>query len=290
MDIDRGEPGALDGLGALGPLLAIDARERSRIERDSGRARVYTAQDRIHLILESLEDGPDGDRMDRRELDLFVGPNIVVSVHDGPAAAIDRFVASFDGETHLGALSAADLLSSLVDEVIVGYFDLVERIERDIDALDQRALRGRPGDDLLAALVATRRRISLVRRTLAPHRGALAALARPELQIEDQVGRPWPALVDRVEIAMDAVEGLRDALIGTYDIHMGRVAQHANDVMRVMTLLSAVLLPAVVLAGVMGMNFQVPIFEAPGNFYLVIVAMAGLAVGILLIARWRRWM
>ena len=290
MDIDRGQPGALDGLGSLGPLLPIDARERARLERDSGRARVRAAQDRIHLVVESLEDGPDGERLDRREIDLVVGPNVVVTIHDGPTAAVDRFVASIDGETRLGALSAADLLSSLVDEVIVGYFDLVERIERDIDALDQRALRGQPGDDLLEALVATRRRISLVRRTLAPHRGALAALARPELQIDDLVGRPWPVLIERVESAMDAVEGLRDALIGTYDIHMGRVAQHANDVMRVLTLLSAVLLPAVVLAGVMGMNFQIPLFEASGNFYVVIAAMAALAVGILLVARWRRWM
>lgn len=89
---------------------------------------------------------------------------------------------------------------------------------------------------------------------------------------------------------MDAVEGVRDSLIGTFDIHMGRVSQHANDVMRTLTLLSAVLLPAIVLAGIMGMNFKLEFFDTTSNFWLVIVAMGSLAVAIVLVARLRRWL
>ena len=115
---------------------------------------------------------------------------------------------------------------------------------------------GDPGIDVLGEIVRVRRRISLVRRTLAPHRAALAGLARPELGADDDLGAPWPGLVDRIEHASQSIEALRTALLGTYDIHMGRDAQRANDVMKLLTLLSAVLLPAVVLAGIMGMNFQ----------------------------------
>ena len=70
---------------------------------------------------------------------------------------------------------------------------------------------------------------------------------------------------------------------------MGRAAQDANDVMKVLTLLSAVLLPAIVLAGVMGMNFKLPFFDDPGNFWVVLAAMVVLAIVIGLAARWRRW-
>lgn len=234
-------------------------------------------------------EGDAGD-LARREIDLIAMRGVVVTVHEGPLDALDRFRASFDGETGLGALSAADLLSSIVDEVIAGYHLIVEALEREIDDLDARALRGRPGDDLLRSVVDIRRRVSLVRRTLAPHRVALAALARPELQTEDGIGTPWPGLLARVEGAIDAIEGVRDALLGTYDIHMGRVAQRANDVMRILTLLSAVLLPAVVLAGLMGMNFQLSFFDETGNFYVVVALMAGLAALILVVARWRHWL
>jgi Mg2+ and Co2+ transporter CorA len=71
---------------------------------------------------------------------------------------------------------------------------------------------------------------------------------------------------------------------------MGRVSQRANDVMRTLTLLSAILLPAVVLAGIMGMNFKLAFFDDPTNFFYVLVGMGLMAVLILLVARWRHWL
>jgi len=59
--------------------------------------------------------------------------------------------------------------------------------------------------------------------------------------------------------------------------------------MKALTILSAVLLPAVVLAGVMGMNFKLGFFDNPENFWLVAAAMLGLAVLILGVARIRHW-
>jgi magnesium transporter len=223
-------------------------------------------------------------------MDIVAAPNVVLTVHNGPVAALERFQAGLDGETRLGRLRAGDLMSSLIDEVLVEYFLVAEVIERQIDELDQRALHGRPGDDILAAIVSLRRRIGLMRRTLAPHRDALSTLALPELDVEQTVGRPWPGLVDRLEAAMGVTENLRVGLLGTFDIHMGRVSQRANDVMRTLTLLSAVLLPAIVLAGIMGMNFKLAFFDETTNFFLVLGGMVVLAVSILAVARWRRWL
>jgi Mg2+ and Co2+ transporter CorA len=59
--------------------------------------------------------------------------------------------------------------------------------------------------------------------------------------------------------------------------------------MKTLTILNAILLPAVVVAGVMGMNFRVAFFDDPVNFWFVIAAMVMLATGILAFSRWRRW-
>ncbi len=260
-----------------------------RLRADAGRARLTRTADRLHITLEAMEvDDSDGPRLVRREIDLVAAPNVVLTVHRGPVAALERFDEGLDGETRLGKLTAGDLMSSLIDEVLVGYFLLAESIEREIDELDQRALHSRD-DDILSAIVALRRRIGLVRRTLAPHRDALSTLALPEMDVESSVGRPWPGLVDRLEAAMSSIENLREGLLGTFDIHMGRVSQRANDVMRTLTLLSAVLLPSVVLAGIMGMNFKVGFFEDATNFWFVVGGMLVLAVSIVVIAKARRW-
>jgi magnesium transporter len=271
-------------------LLELPEAERKRLATERSRAQLTRTQDRLHLTLEALEaDEKDPPHLERREIDLLAGHNVVLTVHQGPVAALDRFIETLAGETRLGALDAADLLSSLVDEVIVGYYDLAERIEREIDDLDQRALHAGRRNDVLGGIVSIRRRIGLIRRTLAPHREALATLARPEMRVEETVGLPWPGLVDRLEGALAAIDGLRDSLLGTYDVHMGRVSQRANDVMKTLTLLSAILLPAVVLAGIMGMNFKMSFFDDATNFWIVIGIMAVMAAAILGLSRWRGW-
>jgi Mg2+ and Co2+ transporter CorA len=291
LDVDRSAADAKASLARVEEILGIPTEDVRVDEADAGRARLRRMQDRIHLTVEALEsDREDPRRLERREIDLIAGPNVVLTIHEGEIAALQRFRGGLDGETALGVLTGGDLLSSLVDEVLDGYFLLAELIEREIDDLDQRALHGAPRDDILARIVDLRRRIGLVRRTLAPHRQALSTLALPEMRAEETVGAPWPGLIDRLEAAIATVEGLRDGLIGTFDIHMSRVSQRANDVMRTLTLLSAVLLPAVVLAGVMGMNFKVDFFETAANFWLVVVGMATMAVVILGVARWRGWL
>lgn len=298
---------AADGLDVVAAVLKLGDRDIERIGADTGRARVVQSADHLHVTLEALEpeggdrgDGNGGDDPDgaggvpghplvRHEIDLIAARNLVVTVHRGRILALDRYAEGLAEDSALGVLDAGDLLSGLVDEVIGGYYRIAESIEREIDRLDEVALRGRRGD-VLAEIVAIRRRIAVVRRVLVPHRDALAMLARPEMDAESDIGRPWPGLTDRLAGAIETIEGLRDALLGTYDIHMGRVAQHANDVTRLLTILSAILLPAVVLAGIMGMNFEIPFFDEPGNFLVVIGTMVVFGMLILGVARWRRWL
>ncbi len=233
--------------------------------------------------------GAHGGEPVSQEIDIVAGRNWVVTVHQGAAAALERLDRATEGDTRLGALDAAGFVASIVDEVLAGYLHIAEAIGQEIDRLDELALRHRRRQDVLSMIVRLRRRIGAIRRTLAPHRLAFAALARPEMDLHDELGRPWPDLNDRLERAVDAIENLRDLLLGTFDIHMGRAAQEANEVTKVLTLVSAVLLPAIVLAGVMGMNFPLAFFEDTGNFWLVLGAMVLFGVTLLAAARWRGW-
>lgn len=284
---------AREDLEAIAAAVGIEEPLLRRLANAPERADLTQYPEYIHLVLQAIE-RPRADEDDPapvpRPIDVVGGRDWVVTVHDGPLQALARMDAATEGETTLGALNAAGFVAAVVDEVLASYFELVEDIEQEIDRLDERALRGRPNGDVLVRIVRLRRRIGMIRRTLAPHRVAFAALGRPEMELHEAFGQPWPGLTDRLERALDAVENLRELLLGTFDIHMGRAAQDANEVMKVLTLLSAVLLPAVVLAGVMGMNFPLAFFEAPDHFWLVVAAMAGFATTILLAARWRGWL
>jgi Mg2+ and Co2+ transporter CorA len=214
-----------------------------------------------------------------------------VSVHADRIPHLEEPVRVFASDPRFGRLDAGTFAGLLMDGVIDGYFREVEEIEGTIDALDERALRDQDLEPLLDELVVIRRRIAALRRTIAPHQEVFAALARPAGDPEERlpIGWPWSGLAGRLERAVDAVENAREQLVGTFDLVMSRTGERTNDVMRVLTVISAVLLPSVVIAGVMGMNFKDPLFDEPGNFLVVLVAMATLAIAILGFARWRRW-
>lgn len=283
------------GLEGVAAAVGLDEPLVERLTAAPERAGLIHHPNFIHLSMLAMDGSPEGtdasgDDMPRiHRVDMLAGRDWIVTVHDGPMRVFDRIERAFEGETRLGALDAAGFLAAIVDELIGGYFELVEAAEREIDRLDERALRRRPEEDVLAEIVRLRRRIGEIRRTLVPHRAAFAALARPEMELHEELGKPWPGLNERLERAVEAVEGLRDLLLGTFDIYMGRAVQNANEVMKVLTLLSAVLLPAIVLAGVMGMNFQLDFFKSPDHFWLVIGATFLLSFGILGGAKWRGW-
>lgn len=290
IDLDGREQGAIETLRAA---IELPVDSLQLMAEEHGNAEMLRYADRVHLRLIAMQPDDNGGPQhaaipSQTPIDILVARNTVVTVHDGGVTAFDAFNGHIRGETRIGALDAADFLTALVDSVLAVYLELVEGIGRRIDALDEVALRSGSSRAFLAEVVQLRRRIALLRRALAPHRWAFAPLARPDFELEG-VGKPWPGIVDRLERTMEAVENAREQLIGAFDVYMATSAQRTNDVMKALTILSAILLPAVVLAGVMGMNFKIGFFDNPGNFWLAIGAMVTLAVAVLGISRWRGW-
>ena len=91
--------------------------------------------------------------------------------------------------------------------------------------------------------------------------------------------------------AMAAVEGARELVLGSFNVYATRTAQRTNDTMKVLTLVTVLLLPGSLIAGLLGMNVIVPLDkDNPLSFWLVIAGVGLLAVVILTIARRRGWM
>jgi magnesium transporter len=77
-------------------------------------------------------------------------------------------------------------------------------------------------------------------------------IVRPDFKVHEDLVRAWPGTIERLERAIDGVDKARDLLVGSFDIYLGRSAQRSNDVMKTLTLVSAIALPAIVLAGSWG--------------------------------------
>jgi magnesium transporter len=212
--IDLDERAEAD-LGAVAGALALEARILHQLSAERRRPQLVRQPDRIALTLVAIDPDEKGEGVTTRSLDLIVGRDLVVTVHDGPLAAISEYADQLRDVRDLGLLNAGAFMTGVVDGVIRAYLREVEAIEREIDQLDSVAL-GAAGrrDGFLDSVVMLRRRIALVRRSLTPNRDALMPLLRPDFEVHGDIVEAWPGIIDRLEQAISAVENARELPVG----------------------------------------------------------------------------
>jgi len=222
----------------------------------------------------------------------LVGKTWVVTSRTSEAPFLDDFRERASGGSELGALDAPSFLARLLEWQLTTYNAAIEAIVERIDDLDQGLLVSlQRHTDLLPQLVELRRRIAQLRLQLAPHREVFARLASPELDhvSSAQSSEAFRALSRQVADVIATIEDTREMLLGSFDILMSRTGQRTNDVMKVLTIASVVILPSTLIAGVLGMNFHPPFFDSPNLFWAALGLMALVICATLAAARRMRW-
>ena len=236
---------------------------------------------------------PAGGRDESVVLDLAVGKNVVLTAHREPVDFLVEIDRRITADTSLGDIDSADFATVLMDGLITSYLELTDEILARVDELDADALQSAGRNDLLEDMVALRHRIALIRRVLVAHRSVMVSMAGADFGALNEPGAAprFAAATDRFDGAIDAIDAAREALLGTFDIHMSRTAQRTNDVMKILTIASVLLLPTGVIAGFMGMNTKPPFSnDDPTAFWIVVVLIATIAVATLGVLRVRRWL
>jgi magnesium transporter len=161
------------------------------------------------------------------------------------------------------------------------------------DRLDEQALINPSGKSLLGRMVALRRRVSRLRASLARQRGIFYGLSRPDFQLAVEAGAVphFQVLTGRFERAIDEVEHTRDLIVGSFELFSSRAAQQTNELVKVLTFLTAVIGICAAVAGVFGMNFDAA-FYANGDtgFYATVAVLIVIIAGTSVWARRRGWM
>jgi Mg2+ and Co2+ transporter CorA len=225
-------------------------------------------------------------------LDFIVSERWLVTAHDGEVPFLQRFREQDKAETLIGLLTGQSLAASLLDWHLGQYFHEVSRIEEAADKLDERVLRESASQSLLGRMVALRRRVSKLRTLLVAQREVFYGMSRPDFAlITDSGAAPfYEGLVARFERAVDEVERTRDVVVGSFELFTSKTGQQTNDLVKVLTFLTAIVGFCAAIAGLMGMNFKLAFFETGlTGFALVTGGLVVVALTSLAYARYRKW-
>ncbi len=302
-------PEALEGLGddamlwialrdpteeevaAVQEALGLTDEQAQRLLEQPSQASLADAGEHMHVTLYAATSEQGAPVL--RPLECVLGPNWVVTAHEAEIEVLEEFRERAEGGGQVGALDSPSFAAAAVEWVVTSYFRAFEAIESELEELDAKVMSDVPKNvsEDLGRLVELRRSIGTLRRALSPHREVVVALAHPELDLlsTETSAERFAALESRVAQAVDAAREAKESTRGSFDLLVARIGQRTNDVMKVLTLVTVILLPSTVLAGIMGMNFQVGLFDLVWMFWAVIAAMLGIAVLVLSVARGRRW-
>lgn len=287
VDVDRGTEDDADRIAAA---FELDRATRDRLVGGSeGRAVFHDRGDYIHVTAYAPDEDQEGALI---ALECVVGEHWVVTAHDVPIPVLEEFSERVSGSGDTGSLDGPGFLAALLEWVLGSYSAAFERVEQRLEKFDIQAMRGDAHAKRdIEQLVEMRSQVGNLRRALIAHRSALVSLTHPELEAlgDHDSGREFRSLLRRFEATMQEARDAREAIVGSFDVLVARDGHRTNEIMKVLTLTSVILLPGALIAGVMGMNFKVGLFDEARLFWAVVAVIVLIAPFTLGAAKQRDW-
>jgi magnesium transporter len=272
--------GAALGLSHLTVEDFTHRRQRGKFEQFDGYA---------VLVIHAFAYESDRPALEEHELDLAIGRNWVLTGRD------PRLVALIPGpslEAHLALMLArtADyLLYTITDRVVDSMFPVLDEMLDDVDAIEGRIISGN-GAALLERIFAMKRNGVVLRKAVAPHLESFSRLASPAFGVaRSEHVIYFRDVHDHLIRVHDIVDSYRELMSAALEVHLSTVNNRLNDVMKRLTVLTAMFLPLTFITGAFGMNMvESPVWTDPA-FWIIAGGMGALALGQWLFFRSRRW-
>jgi magnesium transporter len=224
-----------------------------------------------------------------KELDGYLGNNFVVTFHVERFRSIKTAKQQIRSSPFVCQRGAAYLLQRILDELVDLYMPIVDDFDLEINSLEERVLEMRKGNNtILGDIMDLRRSVARLKRISSRQLEVLYRMSHGEFpQIPTTVLPFFRDVHDHLVRISDLAEGYRDLVSSLFDIHFAVVGNRTNDVMKTLAVMSSIILPLSLIAGIYGMNFEnMPELKTRAGYFVTLAAMAFITV-LLLAYFWR---
>src|ERR1700710_804528 len=243
---------------------------------------------------------PVFDRAARRlgtgELDIFVGPDYMVTTPTQPLQPVEylfeRCRSKEELREQLFSRGSGYLMYRLVDDSFDYCFPMLRKIGNKLDALEDDIFEER-SDEVVRDISNVKQEIINFRKVIRPQRPVLRDLEKvksrylsPDFDLEIY----FDDIVDAHERIWDMLENYKEVAEALEETNESVISHRLNDILRVLTSISVVILPLTLIASIMGMNTWVPDQGKEAGFFVVLAVMALILIGLVAYFRRRRWL
>ncbi|MEP6925709.1 MAG: magnesium/cobalt transporter CorA [Pyrinomonadaceae bacterium] len=268
------------------PLTIEDCR------MDHSQPKIEEFPDYLYFIVHGVRNEANSRNFATKELDGYIGKNFVVTYHHDNFLSIDNVKRQIRSSPIACARGGSYLLHHILDQIVDLYAPVIEDFEQYIIKLEDRIFRlTRANNRILAEIVRLKRNVIRMRRVSTKQLDILYRLSHGEFKQIDSAMLPfYRDIYDHLQRVSDLSESYKDLVSSLMDTYLSVLANRTNDVMKTLTIFSAMMLPLTVITGIYGMNFEnMPELKTRTGYFVVLGVMILVALGMLSYFWYQGW-
>lgn len=207
------------------------------------------------IVFYEAEFDPAEDHVKVEAINMFVGSNFLVTVHRGPTHSVQSTQARWKTpDSPLGSTVGA-LVHAFLDAVVDDYFPLMDNVADRVEDLEDSIFE-RFTEQAIQSIFRLKKDLLSMRRIVAPERDVLNVLLRRELPIFRPADVAYlQDVYDHIVRVTDNIDTYRDLLSSALDSYLSVQSNYLNQIVKVLTMASIILMTASLVTGFYGMNF-----------------------------------
>jgi magnesium transporter len=248
------------------------------------RPKVDEYDDYLFIVLHFPRYDKQVGRLNAAEVDLFVGPDYLITIPNEPLQPIEylfeRCRTSEELREQLFSKGAGYLLYKIVDDCVDASFPMLRKMGNKLERIEEEIFEGNSAE-VVRDISNVKQEIINFRKIVRPQRSAFADLERNKARyIADDLEIYFEDINDASERVWDMLENYKEVVEALESTNEAQIAHRTNEVFRVLTAISVIVLPLTLVASIWGMNVGVPGEGSTGAFWVIIVAMVALLGGL----------
>jgi magnesium transporter len=233
-------------------------------------------------------------RLNAAELDLFIGQDYLVTIPNRELLPVTRLFGRCDSDApfreQLFRKGSGRLLYEVLDDLFDYCFPILDKIGHKLDSIEDDMFEGY-AEDVVRDISNVKQEIISYRKVVKPGRSTLRALERRvDKFLPEELDLYFDDIVDSAERIWDQLDNYKEVVDGLESTNESVISHRQNDVLRVLTIFSVIVLPLTLISGIFGMNVDFPGFSSNEAFWVIVALMVAVMVGMIAFFRHKRWL
>ena len=259
--------------------------------RSHERPKVDAYEHYYFVVFYAASLSPEHDHIVTRAVNLFIGHNYLVTVHAGSIPHIGETLARWRAPNSPLGRTVAALVHTLLDALVDDYFPLMDKVADHVEDLED-TIFVHFDEGAIQTMFALKKDLLSMRRIVAPERDVLNVLLRRQLPIfrPDDVAY-LQDVYDHIVRVTDNIDTYRDLLSSALDSYLSLQSNNLNQIMKLLTIGSIILMTAGLIAGLYGMNFEhMPELKWPIGHGWALIWIVITTIALVIYFRRKKWL